>query len=94
MDMAAVQIHRTRKEQRVGEGRMESNRDRMIKFNLPSYSEGEAYMAIAKVVPLIDRDNNQVGARIISIVKIDRSKGKQKPKDLKLESVLDGEEKW
>lgn len=56
----------------------------MNKFELPSQdevkepikhlTEGEPYMAVAKVIPLFNNNNEQKGFRIISLIKIDRKK--------------------
>ena len=36
--------------------------------------EGNPYMAVAKVVPLFNANNEQKGFKIISLIKIDRKK--------------------
>jgi len=43
-------------------------------------------MAIAKVVPILDSNNRQIGMRIVSLVKIDKQK--KKVEDVTPQSVL------
>ena len=56
----------------------------ILKIDLGTLIEGEPYMAIAKVVPLFNANNEQRGFKILSIIKIDRKKKeKDKEKDEK-----------